>query len=331
MLTNQLLLFENLLTGEAIEAWKRLASETIHNDGNVIVCFAGRQGLGKSSLINMLLDEKLLPVGDDGKPNVSVHIEYGSSLSASIVRTSGENEEICLNDWHKADANTHDNVDHVVLTAPQGWLHGLTIVDSPGALDEVSAPYRARADAIVYLVSGSGPSEDDMAAIKVMALAGKRVWIGFSRWDIITDEKTKNSQPLPDIQTWEKQVEREVGVQIPVVPISSKGTGKFALTMFLESIVENKSIIRHERFQNDAIRLLENAFRHLLNHATDVQKIKDQLIESQSNDVEKIKTLEKLKEKLAEQIKQTTQEISRVQTENEKLRADNEQQLKTII
>jgi len=96
MLTNQLLLFENLLTGEAIEAWKRLASETIHNDGNVIVCFAGRQGLGKSSLINMLLDEKLLPVGDDGKPNVSVHIEYGSSLSASIVRTSGENEEICL-------------------------------------------------------------------------------------------------------------------------------------------------------------------------------------------------------------------------------------------
>jgi hypothetical protein len=331
-MANLLQNFENILHEPFLTEWKLLESKTIHNDGNVIVCFAGGQGLGKSSLINMLLDENLLPVGDNSDAILPVHIAYGSSLSAQIVRTAGKREPISLDGLRKPAEYTVRDIDLIELTVHQEWLRGLTIVDL-SVQGEILLRYQTMSDAIVYLVSGDGPSEEYLAAIKGMALAGKRVYIGFNKWDIFADEKTTTGQPLPDIQTWENLIEVEVGIKIPVVPTSSKGTGKFALTLFLESLVENKAIIRQERFQNAAINILKDAFSDLFHQTVETQKLERKLIEIQTDKAEMVNRLENLKNQLsvkAEQDKQSSQQNAVLQAEKQKLKTDNEEMVNRL-
>jgi chromosome segregation ATPase len=157
-------------------------------------------------------------------------------------------------------------------------------------------------------------------------LGGKRVYIVLNKWDIFADEKTTTGQPLPDIQTWENLIEGEVGIKIPVVPTSSKGTGKFALTLFLESLVENKAIIRQERFQNAAINILKDAFSDLFNQTVETQKLGRKLTEIQTDKAEMVNRLENIKNQLsvkAEQDKQSSQQNAVLQAEKQKLKADN--------
>jgi tetratricopeptide (TPR) repeat protein len=316
MITNLLQNFEDILHGQFLEKWKRVQSETIHNDGNLVVCFTGQRGLGKSSLINMLLDEKFLPAGGSDNSNMLVYIEYGQTVSATIVRASGEKEEISMDDWTKAFEILSAD-DHVLLTVPLAWLSELTIVDIP--------PHLIYADAIVYLISNDGPSESDMRKVKNLAVGGKRLWIAISQWDVVEDKQKRLSVPLPDVHTWEEQIAQSIGAQVPVVPTSSTGIGKYSLIMFLESLVENKAAIRQERFQNVAIQLINDAFCDMFYQTKDNQQVISQLQKTQSDNSKEIKMLEALNDQLTENARKENSKLSELKVENNKLKISNSQ------
>ncbi len=135
------------------------------------VVVLGEFNHGKSTFINALLGEPVLPVGITPTTAVLTHIAHGARPSAALVFESGKRQTIepltaaALAEWltvdgmaPKPDAGVH----HVEVTHPAALLRDrLTIVDTPGVNDineqraEITYGYLPRADAAVFLLDAT--------------------------------------------------------------------------------------------------------------------------------------------------------------------------------
>jgi GTP-binding protein EngB required for normal cell division len=133
---------------------------------------------GKSTFINALLGQPLLPVGITPTTAVLAHLHHGAALGAEVVRESGARQPIDarrLEEWltvegqagrdgdgagaAAAAAANHDPLAHVDITVPAAFLAGgVTVVDTPGVNDineqraDITYGYIPRADAAVFLL-----------------------------------------------------------------------------------------------------------------------------------------------------------------------------------
>jgi small GTP-binding protein len=126
---------------------------------------------GKSTFINALLGESLLPVGITPTTAVLAQIRHGTIVRAEAVYESGARRAIDparLGDWltveggvaRRPDATAAgDNLSHVEITHPAPLLEDqVTIVDTPGVNDineqraEITYGYVPRADAVLFLL-----------------------------------------------------------------------------------------------------------------------------------------------------------------------------------
>jgi small GTP-binding protein len=132
------------------------------------VVVLGEFNHGKSTFINALLGQALLPVGITPTTAVLAQIRHGDSVAAEAVFESGKRQPIeagRLADWltvenvaartDKADGP----IDHVEITHPASLLvDNVTIVDTPGVNDineqraEITYGYVPRADAVIFLL-----------------------------------------------------------------------------------------------------------------------------------------------------------------------------------
>ena len=131
---------------------------------------------GKSTFINALLGEAVLPTGITPTTAVLTHVIEGAPPAATLVFESGERRKIAssaLGPWltvegagagGKPDAGTPERatLHHVELTHAAPILQNrLTIVDTPGVNDineqraEITSGYVPRADAVVFLLDGT--------------------------------------------------------------------------------------------------------------------------------------------------------------------------------
>ncbi|HEY2900191.1 MAG TPA: dynamin family protein [Polyangia bacterium] len=141
------------------------------DDERFSVVVLGEFNHGKSTFINALLGEAVLPAGITPTTAVLTHIVYGARPTATLVFDSGAKQPIdpltagALSEWltvdglqPKRDAAIH----HVEVTHPAPILRErLTIVDTPGVNDineqraDITYGYLPRADAAVFLLDAT--------------------------------------------------------------------------------------------------------------------------------------------------------------------------------
>jgi small GTP-binding protein len=121
---------------------------------------------GKSTFINALLGENILPVGITPTTAVLAHIKHGKKLTAHAVYESGKRKALeagKLAEWLTVEGEAARKKDEplafVELTHPSPLLEdNLTIVDTPGVNDindqraEITYGYVPRADAVIFLL-----------------------------------------------------------------------------------------------------------------------------------------------------------------------------------
>jgi ribosome biogenesis GTPase A len=123
---------------------------------------------GKSTFINALLGQSILPVGITPTTAALAHLRHGDTARAEIVRESGAREPLALDrlaDWLtvEGEANRKDKetdpLAYVDIRVPAAFLAGgVTVVDTPGVNDinqqraDITYGYIPRADAVLFLL-----------------------------------------------------------------------------------------------------------------------------------------------------------------------------------
>ncbi|MEO6350813.1 MAG: dynamin family protein, partial [Candidatus Limnocylindrales bacterium] len=155
-----------------------------------LVAFVGDYKKGKSSVVNALLGEDVVPVSDDRATAVLTVVMHAESRSAAVTSVVGDGRVRAVAEWDDALGQIVERVGGraadaaldaalVELGVPSDVLEtGITFLDTPGAgamsvSDSLVSPALLRAvDAIVFVTDASAPflrSELD-ALVRVAAV-----------------------------------------------------------------------------------------------------------------------------------------------------------------
>jgi ribosome biogenesis GTPase A len=134
---------------------------------NLVV--AGQFKRGKSSVINALLGEPVLPTGVVPLTSIVTAVRYGTSLAARVQGEDGHERVIspdALNTYVTERGNPHNiqRVRQVLVDHPSRWLaNGVYLVDTPGIGSvyehntDVAQRYLPQADAVLFIASVDQP------------------------------------------------------------------------------------------------------------------------------------------------------------------------------
>lgn len=123
-------------------------------DDRVEVALLGRVSSGKSSLVNALLGQALLPVGAIPVTAVVTRIRYGEALRICAIDMEGHVEDVGMDALpqyiaESGNAGNHRQLREVTIEVPADILHGVVVLtDTPG-LGSLHA--KASAHALTYL------------------------------------------------------------------------------------------------------------------------------------------------------------------------------------
>ncbi len=152
------------IDGEAV-AWldRKLADQSF----NLVV--AGQFKRGKSSVINGLLGDRLLPVGVIPLTSVVTLIRSGTVAQARVEFLDGRTEELsleALGDFvtERGNPKNAKGVRQVIIQHPSAWLaDGVQLIDTPGIGSvyqhntDVTQQYLPQADAVLLIASVDQP------------------------------------------------------------------------------------------------------------------------------------------------------------------------------
>lgn len=246
---------------ESVEA---LAAATLQASTPLRITLVGSFSVGKSTLLNMLLQESLLPSALEETTALPTFIEYGSQRAMSLVGQDGSLLLLDEENFAQVTTQAPEGAACTVVTLPLPWLQGVSIIDLPG-LGSTSAIHREytlaqirQTDAVLYLLNPSGPSSSDMATLQLILQLGKRVKVLVARWDEV-EAATCRGEKAPSLEHWAAQIERETGLRTRLAPCHRLGLGREETLEFLQRAREDLDSIRLRRFQAELGPVLENA------------------------------------------------------------------------
>jgi GTP-binding protein EngB required for normal cell division len=186
---------------------------------------------GKSSVINALLGQALLPVGVIPLTSVVTIIRYGITASCTIVFDSGDRREVGLEmlaDYVTESGNPRNtkNVSQVLIRHPSPWLEsGVRLVDTPGMgsayehNSDVTQHYLPQADAVLFVTSADQP----MSKAELDFLDGIRPYAGkifylLNKIDYLSPDEIGESLAFS-----RHAVEAALGIVPRIYPVSARG------------------------------------------------------------------------------------------------------------
>jgi len=211
-------------------------------DKSFEIAVFGRVSSGKSSLLNAMLDEKVLPVGVTPITAVPTRIVYGKTPSLTI--NFGERPALKCDVARLAEFATEQqnsgnakHVTRIVLHLPASRLReGVTFVDTPGLGSLATSgaaetlAYLPRCDLGVVLVdAGSTLTPDDLQTIQTLIDAAVPVNLLLSKADLLSLEDRERV-----IGYVEDHVAEECRLELPVHPVSSVSTHRQMLETWFE-------------------------------------------------------------------------------------------------
>lgn len=139
-------------------------------DERFTVAFVGEFSRGKSTIINRLLDDNILPVGNLPTTALLTRITYGTVPALTSVKPGGQMSKLPLKptSWDTLTANNFNGTDpegHVIVDVNDKWLgtYGIDLLDTPGAgdLDDKRSRVIERCivstDAAIITISATSP------------------------------------------------------------------------------------------------------------------------------------------------------------------------------
>jgi GTP-binding protein EngB required for normal cell division len=158
---------------------------------------------GKSTFVNALLGQDVLPTGITPTTAAINHVVHAANPTAKVVLTSGESKYLDpgqIKEWVTVAGGHASEVAYVELGFPSDLLqNNVVLVDTPGVNDlneqraEVTYGYVPRADAVVFLLDAGQAlkdSEREFLRSRVLENARDRLIFVLGKMDMLSaDEK----------------------------------------------------------------------------------------------------------------------------------------------
>jgi len=215
-----------LTLGRQIEACEGLLVENPPID----VAILGQFKAGKSSFVNSLIGQDVLPVGVIPVTTVISRLQFGEQERATVSFFDGTRKEIPIAelDEYTAEAKNPSNqksVEMVDIELPAlADYAGLRLVDTPGlgsvfkAHMEVSANWLPEVGAAVLAVSADRPlSENDLQLIRELTQYTPRIILLLTKADLLSP-----SQQDEVVKFFEDTLKRELNREFPIFLYSTK-------------------------------------------------------------------------------------------------------------
>jgi GTP-binding protein EngB required for normal cell division len=215
-----------LTLGRQIEACEGLLVENPPID----VAILGQFKAGKSSFVNSLIGQNVLPVGVIPVTTVISRLQFGERERATVSFFDGTRKEIPIAelDEYTAEAKNPSNqksVEMVDIELPAlADYAGLRLVDTPGmgsvfkAHMEVSANWLPEVGAAVLAVSADRPlSQNDLQLIRELTQHTPRIILLLTKADLLSP-----SQQDEVVKFFEDTVKRELNREFPIFLYSTK-------------------------------------------------------------------------------------------------------------
>ncbi len=198
-------------------------------DQSLEIAVFGRVSSGKSSLLNAILGEEILPVGVTPITAVPTHLRYHQTPSLTVwyAERSAETMDIVrLAEFasERENPNNKKRVARMVVHLPSARLReGVTLVDTPG-LGSLAAT--GAAETLAYLPScdlgvlligaGSTITHEDLETIQALYRAGIPVQVLLSKADLLSREDTERM-----VGYVRASMADEYRIDLPVHPVSA--------------------------------------------------------------------------------------------------------------
>jgi ribosome biogenesis GTPase A len=167
---------------------------------------AGQFKRGKTSLINALVGENLLPVAVIPLTSIVTAIEYGPAPTAAVIYESGDRQPITLDDiadyvTERGNPGNAKGVQEVIVRHPSPWLRdGIRLVDTPGVGSiyqmntDVAHRFLPNADAVLFLLSVDQPlSQAECDFLVSVRQHADRIFFVLNKIDLLTAEELDES------------------------------------------------------------------------------------------------------------------------------------------
>jgi GTP-binding protein EngB required for normal cell division len=212
-------------------------------DQSLEVAVFGRVSAGKSSLLNGILEQDILPVGVTPITAVPTRIRFGQIpvLTVCFAERPTETLEVDrLMEFASEKGNPHNEkrVTRIVLDLPSARLReGVTLVDTPGlgSLATTGASetlaYLPKCDLGVVLIDcGSTLTTEDLQTIETLQEAAIPVQILLSKADLLSEQETEHM-----VSYVREHVSQQCHVEVPVYAVSAISGHRALLERWFEA------------------------------------------------------------------------------------------------
>lgn len=185
---------------------------------------------GKTYLINALLGYELLPTGVVPLTSIVTVINYGETISASVIFANGDVRQISIEEvgnyvTEVGNPKNEKNVMEVWVTFPSGYLKGgVRLVDTPGVGSiyrhntDVAYRYLPRSDAAIFVLSVDQPAgQAEIDFLKDVKNFARKIFFVLNKIDVISSDEVTQAADFT------RQVLEEVmGGDVKLFPLSAK-------------------------------------------------------------------------------------------------------------
>jgi GTP-binding protein EngB required for normal cell division len=227
-----------------VEFRQRIASLVSRLEDEALeVALFGRVSSGKSSLLNALLGDPILPVGVNPITAVPTQLRYGPALRAAVTYGDGRSEIVSVDEFAKlvtelGNPGNLRNVARALVEVPSPRLkQGIILVDTPGlgSLARKGAAetlaYLPQCDLALLLIdAGTSLNDEDLGTLRLLCESGIPTLVLLSKADLLSQEDL--SRVSAYIQS---QIEQELGLTLAVHAVSAMPNHSALLDTFFAS------------------------------------------------------------------------------------------------
>ncbi|MBA1334512.1 MAG: Isoniazid inducible protein IniA, dynamin-like protein [Firmicutes bacterium] len=184
---------------------------------------------GKSTLLNYLIGDEILPTGVIPITSIITEIKYGDRPGAYVVFTDGSVREVATDDLpeyvsEERNPENEKNVRIIRVHYPsQNLKNGLVLIDTPGIGSifkhntEVAYGHLPQADAVVFVISSDPPiSELEIEFLREVKKFVDKVFIIQNKIDYLDDEQVKTT-----VEFSERVIKNKLEEQVEIYPVSA--------------------------------------------------------------------------------------------------------------
>lgn len=214
--------------GIDLSACRELKDKLASHTFNLLV--VGQFNRGKTTLINALIGEPLLPVGVIPLTSVVTVLSYGDTAAIKVCFEDGRCVEAApagLGEYVTEKGNPHNvkGVREVAVSYPSPWLKdGVRLVDTPGIGSiyshntDLAYRYLPQADAVLFLLSADQPvSQAECDFLRDVREYAQRIFFLLNKADYLSESELQDAVAFA-----QSTIAEAMGHEAFIAPISAR-------------------------------------------------------------------------------------------------------------